>query len=281
MEVMLSGLPGRMATLIAEALVRDADLSLYPYALGGPTRGGTIQIGGMAVRLLSEAERDDVSYPSNLIVVDFTKPHAALGNVAWYCRRRMSCVIGTSGFDRTHAASLLEGAGCLAVMGANMSREIVLFHAMLQYAAKEFPGALADFTAQITESHQSTKVDVSATALVSARFFRELGVSSPDAAVVSLREPDQQMKFGVPASALTGHAFHSYQLSSATGATTLAFGHNLIGRESYVAGTMAALRFLVRAITRRSESSPVAPQGKVYSMVDVLTSSSPAGSRRE
>ena len=68
---------------------------------------------------------------------------------------------------------------------------------------------------------------------------------------------------GVPESALQGHAYHTYQLTSPDGTVFFEFQHNVIGRSIYAEGTVDAVLFLAQQIQAGASQ-------KVYNMIDVL-----------
>ena len=78
-----------------------------------------------------------------------------------------------------------------------------------------------------------------------------------------IRDDQGAIDFGVPESAMNGHAFHRYTLTSADGTTQFALEHNVAGRTIYAEGTADAVKFLAGRVQEESE-------GKVYSMIDVL-----------
>lgn len=67
----------------------------------------------------------------------------------------------------------------------------------------------------------------------------------------------------VPEKALSGHAFHTYHLTSADGTVNFEFQHNVVGREIYAEGTVDAVLFLASKIREQSDQ-------KIFNMVDVL-----------
>ncbi len=52
----------------------------------------------------------------------------------------------------------------------------------------------------------------------------------------------------VPSSALDGHAFHTYTLTSDDGSVVFEFKHNVCGRKIYAEGTVDAALFLARQV---------------------------------
>jgi 4-hydroxy-tetrahydrodipicolinate reductase len=81
--------------------------------------------------------------------------------------------------------------------------------------------------------------------------------------ITMIRDDDEAIQFGVPEDALKGHAFHRYTLTSADGTTQFALEHNVAGRTIYAEGTADAVKFLARRLHD-------APEGKVYTMINVL-----------
>ena len=73
----------------------------------------------------------------------------------------------------------------------------------------------------------------------------------------------QQDKLRIPDKYLTGHAYHTYRLTSADGTVSFEFQHNVRGRQIYAEGTVDAALFLAKKVGEQSEQ-------KVFDMVDVL-----------
>ena len=79
-----------------------------------------------------------------------------------------------------------------------------------------------------------------------------------------MRDKSQQLDLmHVPESALDGHAFHTYRLTSPDKSVTFEFQHNVCGRRIYAEGTVDAALFLAQQIQAGSEQ-------KVFNMIDVL-----------
>jgi 4-hydroxy-tetrahydrodipicolinate reductase len=68
---------------------------------------------------------------------------------------------------------------------------------------------------------------------------------------------------GIPEEYLSGHGWHTYQLTSQDGTVQFAFTHNVNGREIYAQGTLDAVAYLHEKVASGS-------QGQVFSMIDVL-----------
>jgi 4-hydroxy-tetrahydrodipicolinate reductase len=63
---------------------------------------------------------------------------------------------------------------------------VVAFQAAFAIMAEQFPGAFSGYKLEVTESHQSTKVDTSGTARAVVSSFRKLGVIFDDEEVILL-----------------------------------------------------------------------------------------------
>ena len=70
---------------------------------------------------------------------------------------------------------------------------------------------------------------------------------------------------GVPKKYLSGHAWHTYSLTSTDDTVKFEFSHNVNGRDIYALGTLDAAGYLAQKVSRGSKSV-------VYSMIDVLKS---------
>ena len=130
--------------------------------------------------------------------------------------------------------------------------------------ADNFPGAFSGYELEVTESHQSSKVDTSGTARDVVASFAKLGVAFEEHRIQRVRDRKRQVELmGVPEEALGGHAFHTYNLTSPDRTVGFVFKHNVVGRSTYAEGTVDALLFLQKQIAEGAEQ-------RVYNMVDVL-----------
>ena len=82
--------------------------------------------------------------------------------------------------------------------------------------------------------------------------------------IIKLRDPSKQEdQLGIPSQYLTGHAYHTYHLTSPDNTVSFEFQHNVLGRQIYAEGTVDAALFLAKKIREGSEK-------KIFDMVDVL-----------
>lgn len=269
-RLMINGLPGKVATIIAGHLTADARFHLLPHSLTGPEiTADHAVVGGMRLELIQPSDRDSrldhiTDTYGDFISVDFTHPSAVNANADWYCRRRLPFVMGTTGGDRDALTRAVTASAICAVIAPNMAKQIVGFQAMMEYAAATFPGLFKGYSLSIRESHQAGKADTSGTAKAMVAYFNRMGVAFSPAAIVMERNPSvQREQWGIPAEHLTGHGWHTYRLTSPDRTVTFEFQHNVNGRDVYAEGTMDAACFLHRRLTEGRA-------GEVYSMIDVL-----------
>lgn len=273
-SVMVNGLPGNMAALVARRVASDPRFSLVPFSLTGPEIASEVQeISGMQIRLIRPKERseliDRLEGLRPFLVVDYTHPTAVNGNADFYAENELYFVMGTTGGDRDRLIETVRKSSIGAVIAPNMAKPIVAFQSMMADAAKRFPGVFSGYSLSITESHQKGKADTSGTARAMVGYFNQMGVSFTEADIRMVRDPAvQKEQLGVPDAYIGGHGWHTYTLLSPDGTVTLSFTHNINGREVYVDGTMDALLFLNRKMA-------AGVKGHVFSMMDVLSGDGP------
>ena len=196
--------------------------------------------------------------------MDFTAPAAVNGNAELYCRYGIPFVMGTTGGDRDLLKRTVESSKICAVIALNMAQQIVVFQAMMEFAAQNFPDSFRGYRLVIAESHQQGKKDTSGTAKAMVQYFNALGISFTTDQIIMERNPlIQEVVWGVPRERLGGHAHHCYTLLSENGTVLFQFRHNVNGRNIYIPGVLRAIRFLDKKVQGRA-------QGIAFSMIDVL-----------
>ena len=269
-DVMVNGLPGKMATEVAKYILGSEEFGLFPWALTGPDMGEKTLINGFEVNFISpdkmrELDREQFSQYRHVLVVDFTHPKAANGNAEFYADCGMNFVMGTTGHDDKAMKKMVEKSKVCAVIAPNMGMQVVTFQAAMEYMAETFPGAFSGYTLAIGESHQEGKADTSGTAKAMVEYFNKLGIPFSKDEIVMVRNPEDQKEMGVPKDALSGHGWHTYKLWSPDESVHFQFTHNVNGRAIYAKGTLEALKFLRKKVE-------AGEKGKVYSMFDVAKS---------
>jgi 4-hydroxy-tetrahydrodipicolinate reductase len=272
-KVMVNGLPGNMAGVVARQIVADRRFELVPHSLTGPEISETEYIvEGVAIGLIQPDVRETAlkqikDSAAAFISVDYTHPSAVNSNAEFYCSCGLPFVMGTTGGDRDLLEETVAASSISAVIAPNMAKQIVGFQAMMAYAAKTFPNLFSGYTLQIKESHQKGKADTSGTAKAMVNYFNSLGIPFGTDKILMERDPvAQKSEWGIPEEFLSGHGWHTYILVSDDQTVHFEFSHNVNGREVYGRGTLDAVMYL-------SERIKEGASGKVYTMIDVLKGS--------
>ncbi|MFW6428529.1 MAG: dihydrodipicolinate reductase [Desulfosalsimonas sp.] len=269
-RIMINGLPGSVASVLADRALEDERFRVIADSLTGPEITDTqYTTGNLSFKLIPPRDRQEeinkiLKQEGDFVVIDFTHPDAVNENAQFYCKNRIPFVMGTTGGDRDLLRKTVENSETCAVIAPNMAKQIVGFQAMMEYAAENFPGLFAGYELTIEESHQQTKADTSGTAKAMVNYFNKLGADFKVEDIIKVRDPGQQKnRLGVPEKYLSGHGWHTYTLVSPDKTVTFRFTHNVNGRDIYARGTFDAVIFLVEKINQQE-------RGKVYSMTDVL-----------
>jgi 4-hydroxy-tetrahydrodipicolinate reductase len=268
--VMVNGLPGNVARVVARHVVKDDRFALVPISLTGPEISDhQTTVEDTAVKLVPPDRRAQTpaeirAVSAECICVDFTHPSAVNHNARFYCDNNLPFVMGTTGGDRRQLEDTVKNSQTAAVIAPNMAKQIVGFQAMMEYAATRFPGLFEGYALQIKESHQQGKADTSGTAKAMVKYFNALGVPFSEEDIQKERDPQRQTRiWGIPEAYLSGHGWHTYTLTSADGTVTFEFSHKVNGREIYAGGTLDAVRFLKHKLEE-------GVTGRAFSMIDVL-----------
>jgi len=275
--VMMNGLPGAMGHEVSAACLRRG-FGLAEVSLTGPGMPAECTVSEVGqeikVRLVAPdaagAHKAAVAemqakYGDGLVIIDFTHPTAVNPNADVYSAQKCPFVMGTTGGDREKLMKVTQESETYAVIAPNMCKQIVAFQATMERMAKDFPSAFGGYKMDLVESHQSGKADTSGTAKAMVDYFNQLGVEpfSVDS-IQKIREPEEQKKFGVPEDHLSGHAWHTYSLTSSDGSVQFQFKHNVCGRRTYAEGVADAVQFLAEKVRTGSKK-------RIFSMIDVLS----------
>ena len=128
--ILISGLPGKMATLVAEAIEHHGDFELLPLALSSVRHHQEArQIGERKFTLLTLNEPFRCR-PNHLaertIAVDFTKTDSVFVNARYYAESHIPFVMGTSVGDHGgELAALVRNSQISAVIIPNMASSVV------------------------------------------------------------------------------------------------------------------------------------------------------------
>jgi len=163
-RVAITGANGRMGRALVQACRERPDMQLA----AATARRGSDALGkdagqlaglpplGVAARQALKGEVD--------VVIDFTRPEAALEHLAWCRERGTPLVIGTTGFDAAQQSRIEAAAGDIpVVMAPNMSVGVNVCLRLVALAARAI-GEASDI--EVIEAHHRHKADApSGTAL--------------------------------------------------------------------------------------------------------------------
>ncbi len=223
-NVLVSGLPGNMASLAAQAVHFQSDMALVEHGLTGidvsrwkGQNGAVIDLHkptdqGVEDLLISLRDR---YHP---IIVDYTVDTAANANAELYCRLGIPFVIGTTGGVRERLKQTVLDSGNTAVIAPNMGKQIVALMGEISDFARQHEKGLERCKLYIRESHQGPdvdrefngKADTSGTADAIRKDFNLMGIPYEKAEVNMIRMREDQLKLGIPKEFLDGHGWHTY-----------------------------------------------------------------------
>jgi 4-hydroxy-tetrahydrodipicolinate reductase len=204
-RVVVSGAAGRMGQAVCEAVEGAGDMELA----------------GRADPAL-EIPLADVLYGTD-VVVDFTTPDTALGNVESCLEKGVNVVVGTTGFDLDAARRAVESASgtCNCFVAPNFAIGAVLLMEVSQQIARHMPEC------EIVELHHDRKLDApSGTAKRTAELISGAGGN--------VHEPIHSVR-------LPGLVAHQEVIFGGEG-QTLSVRHDSIDRRSFMPGVLLAVR---------------------------------------
>ena len=260
--ILISGLPGKMATLVAEAIHSDERFVLLSSGLSSERHSlEDVFIGHERVFLSPHFPLHlRICHPGQTIIaVDFTTPPSANINAQLFAESNAPFVMGTTGGNRDEMVEVVRRSQINAVIAPNMAISVVEVQDQLNRLTETSPNCFHGWHMRIRESHQAAKRDVSGTARAFQAQLEQLGAVM-DGEIASIRDPEVQRQLGIQN--LDGHAYHWITLTGPDGETR-EFTTAIEGRAPYVEGTLAAIRFLARQMRNGS-------QGEVFTMSDVV-----------
>jgi 4-hydroxy-tetrahydrodipicolinate reductase len=202
-RVGVAGAAGRMGEAVCEAVEGAADTELAGKA--DPALG--VELG----EILGDVD----------VVVDFTVPDTALGNVKACLEAGVHAVIGTTGFDLDAAKRAAEAAEANCFVAPNFAIGAVLMMVVAQTIAPHMPEC------EVIELHHDMKLDAPSG---TAKRTEEL----IDAAGGNVHQPIHSVR-------LPGLVAHQEVIFGGEG-QTLSIRHDSIDRRSFMPGVLLAVR---------------------------------------
>ena len=184
---------------------------------------------------------EEIKKHSAEVVVDFTRPDAAMANIRIILTSGAHAVVGTTGISKDDLAEiekLCEANKVNCVVAPNFAIGAVLMMQFAKDAAKHMPHA------EIIEMHHQQKVDrPSGTAVKTAQMMKEVMGEGADIPIHSVRLP--------------GYVASQEVIFGGLG-QTLSIRHDTTSRESFMPGVILAIRRVKRL------------KGMVYGLENIL-----------
>ena len=218
-NVIMSGLPGKMATKVAEKVLEQEDIKLNDFALTGDIKESKMPLNGRYINLLKPSEheyylRTLVDKKEEIVIVDYTQPDSVHKNAGVYSQQEIPFIMGTTGGDGKMLESIVRNSMISAVISPNMAKPIVAFQEFMRDYSARKKGSLEGSYLDITESHQSTKKDTSGTAKVMINYFDVLGIPFEKKQIVMLRDEKDYIRIEIPEKYFDAHGWHMYRINS-------------------------------------------------------------------
>ena len=213
MNMIMSGLPGKVATAVTEVLV-DEKYDVLKAGLTGPGMDRYVNIAGKDIELLPPEEHERLLENMRAsITVDFTQPAVVNEMVEKYCKHDIPSIIGTTGGDRDKLVETVENSQTSAVIAPNMAIHIVAFQKGMNELSQVYAGKFRSSRLKIEESHQNYKVDTSGTAKAMVKYFNQMGIDYDVDDILKIRDTKEQLALGVSEKHLDGHGWHFYTVT--------------------------------------------------------------------
>ena len=251
-RVVITGICGRMGRCITRCVAQQTDMQLvgaiqYPsHPHIGSDAGVVAGIGDIGVPITGKL--GDVLQNAD-VVIEFSKPEAALEYLQQVVNIDKAIVIGTTGFDSDELATVKALASDIrCVMAPNMSLGVNVMIQALDLIAKALGD---DYNIEVIEAHHSHKVDSpSGTALRLAEMVTEtLGQDLGEVGIYGRRgiigvRPKKQI--GIHA-VRGGDIAGDHTVLFTTEGEQLSIVHRSHSREAFAKGAIRAARWVVNA----------------------------------
>lgn len=239
-KVAVAGCLGRMGTAVVNAVQAQDDMEL---ACGiDPNAKAAEAIGYPIFETVDEA----LSNVDADVMVDFTQPDAAAGNISAALAHSVNCVVGTTGLSEGELEGLAAKAptGVCLFYAPNFTTGAVLMMQFAKIAAEYFPQV------EIIEYHHCNKKDApSGTAVTTAKLISQARDGKPSEApgaeteIAGCEGARGALVDGIPVHSVRSMGFvANQQVVFGSMGQTLSITHESWDRESYMPGVMLAVR---------------------------------------
>jgi 4-hydroxy-tetrahydrodipicolinate reductase len=226
------GAAGRMGREVCRAVAADDDLELV--AAVDPSHAGQVVEGATFAGSL-----DALIEAGAEVVVEFTRPEAAVANIAWCLAHGLHVVTGTTGFDPDPSWGEQRDVGVF--IAANFAIGAVLMMRFAEEAARYLPDV------EIVELHHGDKPDApSGTSMTTAR-----RVAAARGPMPAAQETPAERVHGARGADVDGIRVHSVRLPGLVAhqevilgglGQTLTIRHDSTSHVSFMPGVLMAVK---------------------------------------
>lgn len=244
-SVLVSGAKGRMGTTIIDMVNSQEDMKLVagvdPVAKEDEACGNQAPLFKDLDSALEEVHPD--------VMVDFTRPDVAEGNLRKALSKGVNCVLGTTGVSEEKLADIYKeaSAGAALFCAPNFTTGAVLMMLFSKMASKYFPDA------EVIELHHNGKKDApSGTAIRTAKLIAQSRIEATQAPG---KETELENMDGARGAFVEGVPVHSVRTAGYMAHQEVIFGgmgqtltirHDSIDRSCYMPGVALAIRSVIK-----------------------------------
>lgn len=242
-RVLVTGAAGKMGRQVAEAVLQDPNTQLVGAVDVDKIGAGLSDLIGKSAGELRITDdlAECIRETSPQVLVDFTTPQTAMGNITTALENKVHVVVGTTGLkddDLVTISKLAEESGTNAIIAPNFATGAVLMMKFARLASKYFDAA------EIIEMHHEKKIDApSGTALKTAQ---EMDQASLEDIAVSKETVEGARggkvgKVRIHSVRLPGLVAHQEVILGSKG-QILTIRHDSIDRTSFMPGVLLAIK---------------------------------------
>ncbi len=272
-NIMINGLPGEMATTLAERVASDQKFLLIPFSIAGSNiEIQEILIANHTVKFFKLENRKE-KYLKTLkvfepfIAIDFTHPDVANQNIQFYIENQISFVMGTTEFNRQKFTPSLKNSNCLSVISSTMNKQVAGLQLMMEYLANSHPGLYKGYRFFVDEGSKSRKTDASKIHIDISSDLEKMGVKLGGKEAQKEEKMDSKEKWEKSNNSkelFNANTQYLCRLEADDGSVLFEFKQQINGRDIYIQGVFDAVVFLHNKIKKLKN------RGKIYTMRDVL-----------
>ncbi|NOZ64141.1 MAG: 4-hydroxy-tetrahydrodipicolinate reductase [Caldiserica bacterium] len=242
MKAIISGAGGRMGRALMESVKDFPEIEVVGLLEKADHPAVGKEIGGIRVSSSWENVSDEAE-----VIIEFTSPRATLEHLSMAREKKISMVIGTTGFSGSEREEIREAGKTIPILfSSNMSFGMNLLFHILEEVSKKLP---LDYEVEIVEMHHRHKKDApSGTALTLGEIIASArGKDLSEVAVFGREgETGERKREEIGIHALRGGSVvGEHRVIFATEGERLEFAHTAESRLSFARGAWRGALWLI------------------------------------